>query len=71
MFPNFAERVAYGRKIQSEAENLMASYGVYASQAAFDRANAPGLTLDDEAFRRAVEERVARMTGDRVPNRAA
>ncbi len=71
MFPNFADRIAYGRKIQSEAENLVVSHGVHAIQAASERARAPGLTMDDEAFRRAVEERVARLTGATRSDRVA
>jgi hypothetical protein len=61
MFPFMSERIAYGRRIQDEAAGLITTYGAAAGQEAEARARAAGLTQADEAFRRLVAERVARM----------
>ncbi|MEM8569738.1 MAG: hypothetical protein AAGG56_02415 [Pseudomonadota bacterium] len=66
-----AERIAYGRRIQDEATQLLTAFGVDAIGKAEQEAQAPGLTATDRAFRQAVLARVARLLGEKKDSAAA
>lgn len=63
MNASMSERIAYGRRIQDEAARLLTAFGKNAAREAEDWANDAGLTQNDEAFRRAVRDRVLRLLG--------
>jgi hypothetical protein len=71
MYPFMSERIAYGRRIQDAAAGLITTHGSAAGIEAAAQAGAAGLTQDDEAFRRLVAERVARMLGQASSDVAA
>lgn len=59
--PRIGDRVALGRAIRAEAEQVVARRGQLAEAAAWLRARAPGQSEPERAFREAVAARVSRM----------
>jgi hypothetical protein len=66
MQSSMSDRIAYGRRIQDEATQLLARFGASADRAAEQWASDVGLTETDEAFRRAVFARVVRLLGKSI-----
>jgi hypothetical protein len=71
MHAAMSERIAYGRQIQDEATRLLTAFGSSAGRAAEEWSNCAGLTQGDEAFRRAVLDRVMRLLGERASDSRA
>lgn len=66
-----AERIEYGRRIRSAADNLVARFGQNALATAESDAGRFGLTESEAAFLAAVSDRVARIAASGTMSRVA